>query len=396
MKRKLKNSDSSLEPPKKKRKLQIISYFDLYKNFSFPFMSNLLFRDLLRSSQDIQFYTKINSIFEQERKVRKRRRRRMKGNNISIFINDKSQKKSFQKFVTTCYDITNMFENEQNNLFDSNQQKQQKKKFNRNQSHHKKITSKNRTSYKTGKKVKTIRRRRINNKIRIFKKGFDPIVEEEEEEEGGGEKRTDQIEVEKIKKRKKKKKKKKKTQHKLIKKNPEKDLRDIITSLDVEKNSQLLDNVDIKGTLTVGLILNLASFYNKNGKQLPKKKTVKCLTIIYLTNWSVEETERNFNMKSKTPCTSTRPYCGFFSVFFAIQNFKDLKQAKLAFFCWKQKTRGNFSRYQCGKVVYEEFKKKNSNLSKFVMQKSPQELLKKLRDFSNQDEKKNSIPRKGR
>ncbi len=160
----------------------------------------------------------------------------------------------------------------------------------------------------------------------------------------------------------------------------------IITSLDVEKNKNLLYEVNIPGPWMIGLITNLGSKYNKNGKLLKKKQKVKCLTILFLTNWSLETTQKYFNTREKVPCSTLKQYCGLLPVLFAIRGFKTFKMAKTAFVCWKEKTRGKFSRFICGGVIMNSFKKKFKNecntLEYFVTNLTPEENIRKLREYN--------------
>lgn len=144
----------------------------------------------------------------------------------------------------------------------------------------------------------------------------------------------------------------------------EEEERDIITSLDVEKNKNLLSLVKITGPpWRVGLVINLSGKYDKNGNELTIKKKVKCLTILFLTNWSIEKTQKSFNNKDSVPCSTIKPYCGFLPVIYTIEGFSSLKMAKNAFKCWKEKTRGPFSRLQCGQEVFRLFRKNCKDLN---------------------------------
>ena len=130
--------------------------------------------------------------------------------------------------------------------------------------------------------------------------------------------------------------------------------RNIITSLDVEKNKALLENITMQPPWRVGLIINQASKYNKDGTK-KNKRDCKCLTIIILTNWNIETIERNFNRPDKVPCPILKLYCGLLPLVSIVEGFNSFELAKKFFIYWKYKTRGGFSRYHCESVVIKEF-----------------------------------------
>jgi len=173
--------------------------------------------------------------------------------------------------------------------------------------------------------------------------------------------------------------------------------REIITSLDVEKNKMLLRTVKIPGPeWRIGLVANLSGKYDRNGIQLTTKKKVKCLTILFITNWSMQKTQESFNTRAKVPCATIKPFCGLLPIVYCIEGFPTLDSAKKAFRCWKDRTRGLFSRQQCGYVIFEEFKKKHSTLREWSINLKPTEIIKKLSSYSSSSyiKKKKSRKRK--
>lgn len=158
--------------------------------------------------------------------------------------------------------------------------------------------------------------------------------------------------------------------------------RDIVTSLDVEKNRHLLSLVTIPGpSWIVGLIVNIAGRYDKNGEKLIIKKKVRHLTIIFLTNKTINEIQKHFNIKSSSPCNSNQNYCGFLPVVSYISGFKTEESAKTAFSVWKHRTRNPFSRFQCGIVVFDTLKKKHQELKFYQIQKNPKEMIKFMTNY---------------
>lgn len=162
---------------------------------------------------------------------------------------------------------------------------------------------------------------------------------------------------------------------------------DMITSLDIEKSRYLLDEVKINGPKwIIGLVTNMAGQYDKNGEKLKTPIRVKCLTILFLTNLSLGEIEERFNTESKVPCSTLKQYCGRLPVLVAIDGFTSLETAKLAFICWKNRTRGKFSRFVCAEVIYNYFKSKYNeecgDLKKYVLNINPKEKVKKLMKYT--------------
>jgi len=141
-------------------------------------------------------------------------------------------------------------------------------------------------------------------------------------------------------------------------------LRNIITSFDVIHDSDMFikRHSNPNDVWKVALVINLSGRYSKDGKLLPKKKKVKCLTILLLSKLSIEETQRRINVKNAVPCLPMKSYCGFLPIVYAIQGFKDFREAYQVFDLWKKHTRGPFSRTQCGIVIFDKFKKSNKNL----------------------------------
>jgi len=161
--------------------------------------------------------------------------------------------------------------------------------------------------------------------------------------------------------------------------------KEILTSLDVEKDKKLLNTIRIPKPWSIGLIINLAGKYKKNGQKLKYEDKIKCLTVLYITCWSTEKVQEMFNKKETVPCTTLRNYCGLLPVLFSISGFNSLDEAKLAFLCWKQKTRNGFSRFMCGLELYEIFKKKSTNLKYYVTKLSPKDNIGLLSEVGSKD-----------
>jgi len=144
-----------------------------------------------------------------------------------------------------------------------------------------------------------------------------------------------------------------------------KEIRKVISSLDIEKKRKLLRTVVIppneKGTWSIGLIVNLANDYNEEGELLDMKKKVKSLTILYLTSYSRTEIESYFNTKTSVPCPNLRKYCGMLPVVLSITNIPTFDIAKQMFVYWKEGTRGSWSRLVCGLCIIKLFKNKYKN-----------------------------------
>ena len=161
---------------------------------------------------------------------------------------------------------------------------------------------------------------------------------------------------------------------------------DIITSLHIEKDKDknLLNKVIIPRPWTVGLIVNLAVKYDRNGNKFKEKEKVKCLTTLYLAgNLTLSQTREYFNDVKKVPCSTLKQYCGLLAILFAISGFESLEIAKQALFCWKNKTRGRYSRFECGKVIYNLFKgKANPNLKFYSPSLNPRETIKILQQYN--------------
>jgi len=158
---------------------------------------------------------------------------------------------------------------------------------------------------------------------------------------------------------------------------PQKQIRDTITSLDIEKDRSILNQIEIPSPWTVGLVVNLADRFGPDGRPLAKRQKVKSLTIVFLTCKNVHEFEHELNSKTeatvrktrssrKRPGKPRRPQYsdaitrvrnrGFLKIVLAITGFPTFRMAKDAFLCWKQHTRGPGSRMNCGVVIWEEFR----------------------------------------
>ncbi len=182
----------------------------------------------------------------------------------------------------------------------------------------------------------------------------------------------------------------------------EKEFRETITSLDIEKDRTILNCVEIPPPWSVGLIVNLASRYNSRGVTLHTKEKVKSLTVVFLTCKTKGDLEKQINTKStasrggsvnaenfnssmgpmrrrkrrkrrrrrrnegvrdftqKVDTTfptlqSLRAYAGFLQIVFMMSGFPSFSAAKDAFLCCKQHTRGPRSRMNCIRVVYDLF-----------------------------------------
>ncbi len=137
----------------------------------------------------------------------------------------------------------------------------------------------------------------------------------------------------------------------------------------MEKNKRYFQNYTIReGPWSVGLIINLAGMYDKYGYKLKKKnqKKVKSLTIIYITNLSIDQIEIRFNNRNDVPCHSLRSYCGYLPVVLSISGFKSFPLAKMAFLCWKERTRGPSSRICRGIVIYDQFTEKVAGCEELI------------------------------
>ncbi|MHA1682025.1 MAG: hypothetical protein ACTSUE_13890 [Promethearchaeota archaeon] len=168
----------------------------------------------------------------------------------------------------------------------------------------------------------------------------------------------------------------------------EKQVRKLITSIDIEGDKRLLQNVTIPFPQRVGLIINLAGRYDKDGNKLQKRKKAKALTIVYLTSYSQEEIKKIFNSKDRVPCPILRPYCGFLVPIYSITNFKNEEIAKTAFYCFKEHTRGPFSRLYCGLTLYKFIKERwNTQLKQEFVTTFPSETIQGLLKYAKRKRK---------
>ena len=157
-----------------------------------------------------------------------------------------------------------------------------------------------------------------------------------------------------------------------------KQIRETITSLDIEKDRGILSQIEIPAPWTVGLVINLADRFDASGKPLCRRKKVKSLTIVFLTCRSLADFERELNepivaharrsrkrrtdsgrsvvWKRSADTLSRIRNRGFLKVVLAITGFPTFEMARDAFLCWKQYTRGPRSRINCGIVIWEEFR----------------------------------------
>lgn len=154
----------------------------------------------------------------------------------------------------------------------------------------------------------------------------------------------------------------------------QKQIRETITSLDIEKDRSILDQIEIPGPWSVGLVINLADRYNSKGQPLSKRQKVKSLTIVFLTCKGISEFEEALNSITETKVRNVRNdrgrpppkkradtiirvrNRGFLKIVLAITGFPTFRMAKDAFLCWKQHTRGPGSRLNCGIVIWKEFR----------------------------------------
>jgi len=157
-----------------------------------------------------------------------------------------------------------------------------------------------------------------------------------------------------------------------------KQIRETITSLDIEKDRSILSHIEIPPPWTVGLVINLADRFDASGAPLARRKKVKSLTIVFLTCQRLSEFERELNSPAVAHTRRTRKRRadsgrsvvrkrsadtlsrirnrGFLKVVLAITGFPTFAMARDAFLCWKQYTRGPRSRINCGIVIWEEFR----------------------------------------